>query len=237
MLRPVEWNPWVRGLGGAAMGGILAFAVYHAVRLPRVGLILVLGAFAGFLLAAVLPRYFRTLRLAGIAINVPQVGRVNFAVTKGSQYVAWQLFVEGMTRVASQPLAADSGVIREAMTSLYGIFSITREILKDTRPSARTGSAPTVEHLALAMLNSEIRPFLSRWHPNLLTWERTHPDEHEALWPENAACRAALLETQRRLVRYILSFGELARVPNVRQIVTGTLDPALVPDGPRESES
>src|SRR3954470_5577471 len=96
MLRPVEWNPWVRGLGGAAMGGILAFAVYHAVRLPRVGLILVLGAFAGFLLAAVLPRYFRTLRLAGIAINVPQVGRVNFAVTKGSQYVAWQLFVEGM---------------------------------------------------------------------------------------------------------------------------------------------
>jgi hypothetical protein len=229
MFRSVNWVPWARGLSGAAGGSILAFIFYEAGRLPRVGLAVGLGALIGLVLAVVLPRYVHTLRLVGVVVNVPHLGRMNFSVTKGSQHVAWQLFVEGVTRVASQPLAADSGVIREALTSLYGLFAITRETLKETQPSARTGRAPTVEHLAFAMLNAEIRPFLSRWHPDLLAWEAAHPNEGEEAWPGNSACRAALAETQERLIDYMLSFGELARVPNARQIVSGTLNPRFAP--------
>jgi hypothetical protein len=227
MVRPMEWNPWVRGSCGAAGGSISAFAVYLAVRLPSGSLIVIVGAVLGLAVSVALPKYVRTLRLAGLIINVPQLGRMQFAVTKDSRHVAWQLFVEGVTRVASQPLASNSGMIREAMTSLYGLFAITREILKESQPSARTGASATVEHLAFAMLNAEIRPFLSRWHPDLLAWERTHPDGCEETWPGNVECRSALAETQERLVHYVLSFGELARVPNVRQIVAGTLSPGL----------
>jgi hypothetical protein len=179
-------------------------------------------------MVVLLPRYKGSIRLTGITVSVPQFGKLQFAVTKDSQHIAWQLFVEAVTRISSQPLGLESGLLREAMTSLYGLFGITRDILKRTQPSQDTGKDPTVEHLAIAMLNVELRPFLSRWHPSLRSWEISHPADGEATWAENAECRADLAIIQKRLVEYVLGFGRLAGVPNTDQIVKGTLGPDFV---------
>src|SRR3954454_6461879 len=58
---------------------------------------------------------------------------------------AWELYVELATRVATVSLPADAGLQREALTSLYALFGVTREILRRYGPEVAqpkdTGSA------------------------------------------------------------------------------------------------
>lgn len=162
------------------------------------------------------------MRLTDITVSVPQFSELHFAVTRDSQQIAWKLFVESVTRISTQALD-ESGLLREALTSLYGLFAVTRDILKHGQPSAKSSRDPTVEHLAIAMLNNELRPFLSRWHPVLRQWEKQHPDEPESNWSDATECRAELASMQRRIERYVLGFGKLAGLPNAREILEGTL--------------
>jgi hypothetical protein len=41
----------------------------------------------------------------------------------------------GGERISTRPLAEEEGFIREALTSLYGLFATTRDTLKASRPS------------------------------------------------------------------------------------------------------
>jgi len=121
--------------------------------------------------------------------------------------------VETLTRVATQPLANEAGFLREAMTSLYNLFTDTRQLLKNMHPSKPT-SEVTVEVFAVKMLNQEIRPFLSKWHVQLKEFESTHPNVSESDWPENANCRKELEALRNRLISYTKAFGELAGLKN-----------------------
>jgi hypothetical protein len=219
----LTFKAWIRMLSGLLVGAFIGSTVYWADRLKEPGLIILVGAVGGGLVAGVSQFYSNTVRLTDIKVTVPQFSEMHFAVTKDSQQVAWKLFVESVTRISTQPLSTDYGLLREALTSLYGLFSITRETLKIAQPSTRTGRDPTVEHLAIAMLNNELRPFLSRWHPALLEWERAHTDQPESAWPQGAECRTELISLQRRLEPYVLGFGRLARLPNAKEILEGTL--------------
>jgi hypothetical protein len=146
----------------------------------------------------------------------------------GSQQVAWKLFVETVTRISTQPLDDRTGSIREALTSLYGLFETTRDSLKQAQPS-RPGAGPTVEQLAITMLNLELRPFLSRWHPALQDWEQTHPGATEADWPANAECRTALRAVQQGTLAYALGFARLAGLDDTTaQAAVGTTAQAAV---------
>ena len=53
------------------------------------------------------------------------------------------------------------------------------------------------------MLNNELRPFLSHWHPVLGQWEKEHPQLPESEWPQSAECRAQLIVVQQRLQAYV----------------------------------
>lgn len=135
--------------------------------------------------------------------------------------MAWKIFVETVTRVSTQPLAEHAGLLREAMTSLYGLFQVVREILKDTLPSPAQGKAPTVEQLAITMLNLELRPFLSRWHPQLRQWEQANPGADESAWPAGATCREELAVVQARIRDYAVGYARLAGVDDAAALITG----------------
>jgi hypothetical protein len=126
----------------------------------------------------------------------------------------WRIYVEVSTRIATQPLAPGSGLLHEAMSSLHALFDRVRRELKraggPTPPSK--GRGPTVEHLALRILNRDIRPFLARWHPALQAWEQANPDKPESEWPQEQGCRAAL-EAMRTQVRQ--DCAELGRLIGV----------------------
>jgi len=108
---------------------------------------------------------------------------------------------------------------------LYGLFATTRDVLKGSRPSLPVSGEPTVEHLAVIMLNSHLRPFLSKWQPRLREYEKAYPDDPESDWPDNAACRSELRVVQNNLMTFVLGFATLAGVNDAESMI----GPASVP--------
>jgi hypothetical protein len=203
-------NRWIALLLGVVVGALAGVAVYQGSRMSGQPLYILAGGTAGLVTAAVVSAYNRSVQLTAIKVTIPQLSELSFTVTRDSQQVAWKLFVEAVTRVSTQALPSDNGSLREAMTSMYNLFDITRTVLKQAQPSRVRGNGPTVEHLAIALLNNELRPFLSRWHPELQRWEAGHKDGAEGDWPFNVLCRADLTVVQQQLVTYVLGFAKLA---------------------------
>lgn len=228
-------SAWQVALGagcGAAVGAVL----FEATRIS--GRPLYLGA--GTLLGACLPLLSRRLRgrfrLSEMKLRIAEFSDLTFIVDEDARLVAWRLYVEVSTRVSTQPLADDTGLIREAMDSLHALFRTTREALKHSRPSAQQPvGRQSVEHFAIRMLNHELRPFLSKWHPLLREYERAHPGGPEAAWPANAQCRRELERVSREVMKYALGFAELARVSAADRILAPpdpavSAEPAAQPD-------
>lgn len=202
---------WLRVLIGLLVGAAVGVVVYQAGQLSGRSLFVAAGATAGGVAALMIQAYTSgSARLTDVTVTVPQLSELHFVLTRDTQHVAWRLFNQLSTRVATRALDPGTGVLREALTSLYTLFITTREITDQVRPSRHIGQEPTVEHLALAMLNNELAPFLSRWHSELSRWEKSQPDQPEDAWPFNDECRSALAALQRRLYQYVLGFGRLA---------------------------
>lgn len=178
------------------------------------------GAVLGVVVALGMDVYGRTARLTEVRITVPQLSELTFVVNNDAQRVAWQLFVESVTRTSTQQLDDDEGLLREALTSLYGLFGTTREILKSSRPSTSKNGF-TVESLAVTLLNRELRPFLSKWHPILREFEKSEPDLTESAWPRADECRRELRQVQINTREYVLAFARLAGVQDPH-IMMGT---------------
>ncbi|MGY5074576.1 hypothetical protein [Streptomyces griseus] len=208
-----------RLLGAAVIGATTGLAVFSLTQVTSRSLFAITGGVAGAAAVLAVQWYQRTARLTEVKVTVPQLSELTFAVNNDSRQVAWQMFVETVTRVSTQPLASDQGVIREALSSMYGLFATTRETLKASRPSATVPSGQTVEYLAITMLNQALRPFLSQWHPRLQEFERLHPDGQESAWSQNAACRAALREVQRDIHDYAIGFARLAGVREAEALI------------------
>ncbi|CAI7975200.1 conserved hypothetical protein [Frankia sp. Hr75.2] len=225
MLRDWARSRWTAVVTGLLAGAGTGLAVYQGSRLEGQSLFILCGTTAGGVAALVIHGYASSIRLTELTLSIPQFSNAQFVVTKDNKAVAWRLFIEMVTRVSLQPLDQGTGKIREAMNSLYALFGITRQTLAEAQPSRRIGNAPTVEHLAVAMLNKELRPFLSRWHPRLQAWENEHPGELESAWPDDEECRQELSSMQARLIRYAAGFGELSGVTNVQAIMGGEFPP------------
>ena len=220
--RPWLYSRWIRVLLGLVVGSVIGLVVYQASQLDGLALFILAGATAGGVAALVVHGYAATARLTSVTVTIPQLSEMQFVMSRDTKQVAWKLFVETVTRVSTQQMDSRSGLLREALTSLYGLFQTTRETLKTVEPS-RPGRDPTVEQLAITMLNVELRPFLSRWHTELTRWEKANPDTDETRWPANQDCREALAQTQARLREYSLGYAKLAGVTDAvaRIVVTG----------------
>jgi hypothetical protein len=218
----------LRAVTAGIIGAITGLILYTIIRTSGRNLFVITGAVAGVVAVLVQQLSGRAAHLTEVKVNVPHISQLTFVVNNDSRQVAWQLFVETVTRVSTQPLEEGEGVVREALTSLYGLFATTREILKATRPSTSVTAGRTVEQFAVAMLNQELRPFLSKWHPALSRFELEHPGEAEASWPGNAACRQELRIVQSRIYDYAIGFAQLAGILDVHSLI-GNLRPRAAP--------
>ncbi|MEU1371486.1 hypothetical protein ABZ454_35950 [Streptomyces sp. NPDC005803] len=216
----------LRMLAATVVGTLTGLAVFSLTQVTSRSLFAITGGIAGAAAVMVIQWYQRTARLTEVKVTVPQLSELTFAVNNDSRQVAWQMFIETVTRVSTQPLASDQGVVREALTSIYGLFATTRETLKASRPSVAVPGGQTVEYLAITMLNQVLRPFLSHWHPRLHEFEKNRPDGRESEWPENAACRVALREVQRDIYDYAVGFALLAGVRQAETLIASSPHPA-----------
>jgi hypothetical protein len=152
-----------------------------------------------------------------LTVGLPfNLGQLEFEPDEVQQRAAWELYVELTTRIAVQPLGPDEGLMREAMSSLYSIFSATREILRQAGPSVAQGPN-SFGPVAIEVLNRGLRPFLAKWHPLLLAHEQKRQPEvsardHERLWDKASEFRKELAKVQEQMMIYAEALGKIAGV-------------------------
>ncbi|PSN08507.1 hypothetical protein C7293_30115 [filamentous cyanobacterium CCT1] len=157
----------------------------------------------------------KVFRVKRVAASLPfGIGEIELETVAISRQAAWALYVEMTTRIATQQLDDGHGLLREALASLYSLFGITRQILKDAGPDVGA-SQDSVGGIAVAVLNQGLRPFLARWHPLLQVWEAQRPDgispkEHEQNWPQEAQMRAELTMLGQKLEQYTRALAKIA---------------------------
>src|SRR3954470_14986648 len=132
---------------------------------------------------------------------------------------AWELYVELITRVSVVPLRG--GILREALSSFYSLFSVSREILRKYGPELaepKPNGQYSFGFLTVALLNFGLRPVLSYWHPELSAWESARPAdvsvvEHERNWPREPELRSHLEQTRLVTTQYAALLGTACGVP------------------------
>ncbi len=72
---------------------------------------------------------------------------------------AWELYIELLTRIATQPLDIAHGDEKTALDSIHSLFAITRQVLKNN-----TRNCTEFAKIAIVVLNQVIRPFTAKWH-------------------------------------------------------------------------
>lgn len=84
---------------------------------------------------------------------------MEWAPKDADRAAAWELYIELLTRVATQPLPVQDGDEQTALDSVYLLFGLTREIIKRNGPDCIEFTK-----IAVVVLNQIIRPFTAQWH-------------------------------------------------------------------------
>jgi len=180
--------------------------------LIMLGVIALLG-----LLTTVILRKIPNFKVKKISTSLPfGLGQVELESDETMRSAAWALYVELTTRIATQTLETDQGLLREVLSSLYSLFASTRQILREAGPNVGT-SLESVGGIAIAVLNVGLRPFLTKWHPALSTWEAQRPanvgsKEHEKNWAEEPQLRNELKLLRDNLAQYVHALAEVIGV-------------------------
>jgi hypothetical protein len=136
---------------------------------------------------------------------------------------AWELYTELITRIAVVPLRPGEGLVREALDSLYLLFTSTRDILRRYGPEIaepKPDGQYNFGYLAVALLNIVLRPFLARWHPALDDWETSRPpttsrQNHERAWSHADELRRELNSLQVTISEYAALLATACGVPDL----------------------
>ena len=96
--------------------------------------------------------------LETLKINVKFL-QAEFKIQDLDKEAAWELYIELLTRITTQPLPADSGDEETALDSVYSLFPLTREVIKRKGPGCIEFTK-----IVIVVLNQVIRPFTAKWH-------------------------------------------------------------------------
>lgn len=119
---------------------------------------------------------------------------------------AWELYVEMLTRVATQRLAPAQGQELAALNSIYQLFPLTRDIIKKNGRHCINFSK-----IAVVVLNQLVRPFTTKWH---VPFETT-----PALIKDKAVeFRIDLLRLQTELRKYVRLLADMAGVEDLTDL-------------------
>ena len=230
-----EWSCLIiRFMGSLLCGGLLGVCIYWITELKGLWLFVLIGALLGGLIGlfwktfATLWMRFRSEDWQITEIEIATLGQKWKLANSGAQRrVAWSLFVEIATRIATQPMSDTDGDNGIALKSLYDLFQYTRKSITAMEPTrilpSRRGSFDTVETYALAMLNQDLRPFLSKWHPLWDAWRRENPDAACSSWDRHTAFRTDLRVLQTQIRGRAEGLGKIARVSEIGRFMNETV--------------
>lgn len=97
-------------------------------------------------------------KLSGLRLRAGFL-QADFKPADADRQAAWELYVEMLTRITTQPLPDGEGDEHTALQSVFSLFPTTRSILR------RNGSdCIEFTKLAVIVLNQIVRPFTAHWH-------------------------------------------------------------------------
>ena len=143
--------------------------------------------------------------LSGLKLKLGFV-EAEFAPTDTDRLAAWELYVELLTRITTQPLPDADGDEPTALASVHALFPLTREILRKHGPGSNEFAK-----LAIPVLNQIIRPFTARWHKLALVRAFDDP-------AHRAQFRAELTALQIQLRHYTQALASLAGVEDLTDL-------------------
>lgn len=130
----------------------------------------------------------------------------DFAPQDCDRNAAWELYIELLTRITTQALPIDEGDEAAALSSVYAIFPMTRNILK--RHGAGCGE---FSKIAIPVLNQILRPFTAKWHRLSLQDCFKDPDYCREF-------REELAMLQPKLVNYTQALAFMADVEDLTEL-------------------
>ena len=137
--------------------------------------------------------------MTNLKIQIPFL-EMEWAPQDADKAAAWELYIELLTRVSTQPLPEDDGDELSALNSIYSLFPSTREVIK------RNGrECVEFTKIAIVVLNQIVRPFTAKWHK--LSIEGAFEDEMHC-----KTFRMELTDLQEQLNRYTRMLGHMAGV-------------------------
>ena len=149
--------------------------------------------------------YLTKFRLNKIRLNL---GIVNSEISfqQADIDAAWELYIEMLTRIITQPLPSEAGDEKTALGSIYALFAITREILH------RHGRG-TIQFskIAIPVLNQVVRPFTTKWHKECLAGAFDHESNRKVF-------REELEILQSELRNYNSMLAEIAGVEDLTNL-------------------
>jgi hypothetical protein len=116
---------------------------------------------------------------------------------------AWELFIELLTRVTTQPLPEEHGVEATALDSVYQIFGLTRSTLKN-----HGRHCVEFTKIAVVVLNQVIRPFTAKWHKEMASNSFEKQKKRDEF-------RAELASLQTQLRNYMKMLSHMAGVESL----------------------
>ena len=133
----------------------------------------------------------------------------DIAFQESDKDAAWELYVEMLTTVVTQPLAAEVGDEEAALASVHSLFATTREIL-------RSQGRNTIEFskVAIPVLNQVVRPFTAKWHRESSRGAFSDPARQEAFRRDLAALQEDL-RNYNRLLAEIAGVEDLTDLESV----------------------
>lgn len=119
---------------------------------------------------------------------------------------AWELYIELLTRITTQPLPSDHGDEASALKSVHNLFGLSREAIK------RHGRlCIEFTKIAIVILNQKIRPFTAKWHKLMLAGGFNDEKQRKQF-------RNELLELQNTLRIYSKMLADMAGVEDLTEL-------------------
>jgi len=152
-----------------------------------------------------LQKWLSKMKIEGLTIKAGFLD-IDFDFSDKDKAAAWDLYVELLTRVSTQPLAPNEGDEATALGSLFQLFDISRDIMKKYGRSSIEFTK-----IAVVVLNHVIRPFTAKWQDLILSGAFSDP-QNIALF------RSELIDIQQNMKTYTQMLAEMAGVEDITNL-------------------
>lgn len=148
---------------------------------------------------------FENWNITGLKVKTPILD-MEWSPEDADKDAAWDMYIELLTRITTRPLPDIDGVEKAALESIYAMFGITRNIIKENGRKCQKFA-----RVAIIILNQVIRPFTAKWHKLSEDGSLNSPDQC-------ALFRSELKELQLKLINYSKLLAQISGVEDLTQM-------------------